>query len=436
MIGGEKKKSEKVRIRKGINILITTPGRLIDHIEHTSNLNFSKVKWFVIDEADRLFEQGFEEAITKIVNHLKEQIVGRRQTVLLSATLTREVERLAGMSLIEPTIIDMSDKNMKNEVYALPKKLSHHFMIVPGKLRLISLITFIINKCSDGNMKALIFMSTQDVVDFHYTLFHNILNPLVVKSGLSEIGFFHLHGNMEQSDRVKVFHKFRSFRNGILICTDVAARGLDLPEVDWILQFSCTAKPFDYVHRVGRTARIGKQGDALQFILPSETKYLQLLQTQLAVNLNEMNTRENIKGALKLKIDKKVTNLEEYANHIQLFIENRIYQDDDLLGMAKKAYLSYVRAYASYPKVTREVLPFKDLHLGHVAKSFCLRESPRELGATGFRFKHTNNDGTEKHEIQQNMFKRKRHDVPLELKISEFDSGFDQVKKLKRLKKS
>lgn len=240
LMGGEKKKSEKSRIRKGINLLVATPGRLFDHIETTTNLRLDKLRYLVIDEADRLKEQGFEEAIGQIINHLRSVCEARPQSVLLSATLSKSVQDLAGMTLDDPVLIDLSDQSSTDtEHYALPSQLNLHFMVVPAKLRLISLCSFIVTNCSKKMLKALIFMTTQDSVDFHHALFTNLFLPYLANSDLTQVKFFRLHGNMEQQDRMSVFSEFTQARAGILLCTDVAARGLDLPQVYWTVQYSC-----------------------------------------------------------------------------------------------------------------------------------------------------------------------------------------------------
>lgn len=445
LMGGEKKKSEKNRIRKGINILIATPGRLLDHISSTANLKFDKIRFFVIDEADRLKEQGFEEAIRKIIDNLSENCKTKPQSMLLSATLTKNVQDLAGITLQSPKIVDLSEGNSNEEaedIFALPPQLKLHYLIVPAKLRLIALCSFIINQCSKRNLKALIFMSTQDSVDFYEAIFSKIFNPLIEESNLSKVKFFKLHGNMDQSDRMSVFNEFQSINVGVLLCTDVAARGLDLPLVDWIVQFSCPARVEDFVHRVGRTARIGAKGDALIFILPSESGFLQALQNGLNVNINPCDLDAIIKSLLLIKLKGKYLtsgNPREYASKLQQDFEKYIYDDECILNLAKKAYIAYVRAYASYPKDIRHVLPFKDLHLGHVATSFCLHDSPKELGAGAYllrqsqRFGRKSNYG--KSNYNDNSFGKLRHkrSMPSEIRSSEFDNGLLNMKRDKKL---
>ena len=294
ILGGENKKSEKARVRKGINILISTPGRLIDHIEHTKCLSLEKIRWLVLDEADRMLELGYERDVQKIITALNEKqepenpnLVAinqghhsgkNRQTILLSATLTKGIEQLSEISMKHPVFIDAAEEDSDNKESSersltTPENLKQNFIIVPAKLRLVVLASFVLWKCrfSSQPRKVLIFMPTQDSVDYHSELLGRCLNSTSSKtesentsdqeneftteakeflkaenapsnesksSNFKDIELFKLHGSMSQKDRMDVFKKFRGTEsNGsILICTDVAARGLDLPQVDWIVQ--------------------------------------------------------------------------------------------------------------------------------------------------------------------------------------------------------
>ena len=297
ILGGENKKSEKARVRKGINILISTPGRLIDHIEHTKCLSLEKIRWLVLDEADRMLELGYERDVQKIIAALNEKqepdnpnmvVLNQghnsgknRQTILLSATLTQGIEQLSEVSMKHPVFIDAateeSDINNSSErSLTTPENLKQNFIIVPAKLRLVVLATFVLWKCrfSAQPRKVLIFMPTQDSVDYHSELLGRCINNANSKreineisdqedeltseakqflgnnklkdkssndasvSDLKQIRMFKLHGSMSQKDRMDVFNKFRGADSdgSVLLCTDVAARGLDLPQVDWIVQ--------------------------------------------------------------------------------------------------------------------------------------------------------------------------------------------------------
>ena len=300
ILGGENKKSEKARVRKGINILISTPGRLIDHIEHTKCLSLEKIRWLVLDEADRMLELGYEREVQKIITALNEKqepenpnmvVLNQghnsgknRQTILLSATLTQGIEQLSEVSMKHPVFIDAateeSDLNDSSErSLTTPENLKQNFIIVPAKLRLVVLATFVLWKCrySAQPRKILIFMPTQDSVDYHCELLGRCLNIPNTKrrtndindeeneltsdakeflganklndtdidenkvNTLKQIKMFKLHGSMSQKDRMEVFNKFRGADSdgSVLLCTDVAARGLDLPQVDWIVQVRC-----------------------------------------------------------------------------------------------------------------------------------------------------------------------------------------------------
>ncbi|NWH56871.1 DDX31 helicase, partial [Geococcyx californianus] len=302
LMGGEKRKSEKARLRKGINILISTPGRLVDHIRSTECIHFRRTQWLIIDEADRILDLGFEKDIAVILNALNAERE-TRQNVLLSATLTEGVTRLADISLNDPISISIADETQKvlkpasqmdrqasssascteQENFAVPEKLKQYVMMVPSKLRLVTLAAFILEKCKfEKHHKMIIFFSSCEQVEFHYELLLKVLSgrqeseqPESVSS--AHLHLLRLHGNMEQEERTEVFQEFLKSKTGILLCTDVAARGLDLPQVTWIVQYNAPASPAEYIHRIGRTARIGCHGNSLLVLAPSEAEYVSLL---------------------------------------------------------------------------------------------------------------------------------------------------------------
>lgn len=212
-----------------------------------------------MDEADRILDLGFEKDITVILNAVNAECQ-KRQNVLLSATLTEGVTRLVDISLHNPVSISVLDKNCNQpnpkEVasiqlnsFAIPESLDQHVVLVPSKLRLVCLAAFILQKCKfEKNQKMIVFFSSCELVEFHYSLF---LHTLLCHSGTptSEhlpsaswpLKFLRLHGNMEQEERTSVFHEFSHSETGVLLCTDVASRGLDLPQVTWIVQSTFTA---------------------------------------------------------------------------------------------------------------------------------------------------------------------------------------------------
>ncbi|XP_053940494.1 probable ATP-dependent RNA helicase DDX31 isoform X5 [Cuculus canorus] len=323
LMGGEKRKSEKARLRKGINILISTPGRLVDHIRSTECIHFRRTQWLIIDEADRILDLGFEKDVAVILNALNAERE-TRQNVLLSATLTEGVTRLADISLNDPISISIADEAqkvhkpasqtdrqassstscMEQENFAVPEKLKQYVMMVPSKLRLVTLAAFILEKCKfEKHHKMIIFFSSCEQVEFHYELLLKVLSGRL-ESEQSEfvssapLQFLRLHGNMEQEERTEVFQEFLKSKTGVLLCTDVAARGLDLPQVTWIVQYNAPASPAEYIHRIGRTARIGCHGNSLLVLAPSEAEYVSLLASH-KINVSEIKMEKVLSSLMK-----------------------------------------------------------------------------------------------------------------------------------------
>ncbi|NXU20912.1 DDX31 helicase, partial [Pardalotus punctatus] len=246
LMGGEKRKSEKARLRKGINILISTPGRLVDHIKSTECIHFRRTQWLIIDEADRILDLGFEKDVAVILNALN-AVRQTRQNVLLSATLTEGLTRLADISLNDPVSISIADEIqkvpdpasqvdreassasncMEQENFAVPDTLKQYVVMVPSKLRLVTLAAFILQKCKfEKRHKMIIFFSSCEQVEFYHELLVKVLSggseaEQPGRSPLSSVSlqFLRLHGDMEQEERTEVFQEFLKSKTGILLCT-------------------------------------------------------------------------------------------------------------------------------------------------------------------------------------------------------------------------
>ncbi|XP_053328379.1 probable ATP-dependent RNA helicase DDX31 [Spea bombifrons] len=462
LMGGEKKKSEKARLRKGINILISTPGRLLDHIRSTKNIHFTRVRWLVVDEADRILDLGFEKDITAILNALNAQCQ-KRQNVLLSATLSQGVARLADVSLNDPvsvTVMDDDSSQTKFAVeakpkenagdpcsFAVPEQLRQHVVVVPSKLKLVSLAAFALGKWKcEKKPKMIVFFPSCELVEFYHTLFNNVLTPHLSKTDSKDLHvFLRLHGNMEQEERTEVFEQFTRARAGILLCTDVAARGLDLPRVTWIIQYNAPASSAEYIHRVGRTARLGAQGSSLLILIPSEAEYVQTLAAH-KISVSEMKMDDILSSLLAedfLKI-KRVQNkkseatgpqaVRERATVLQTKFEDYVHSSPDAALSAKKALQSYIRSYATYPKSLKHIFHVRSLHLGHVAKSFGLRDAPQNLSHQ--LAKSPKNQDKAKHK-RSGMKKTGVKQRFSDLLRSEYASGFaPKPKKLKKVVKT
>ncbi|XP_043844752.1 probable ATP-dependent RNA helicase DDX31 isoform X2 [Dromiciops gliroides] len=401
LMGGEKRKSEKARLRKGINILISTPGRLVDHIKSTKNIHFSRIQWLIIDEADRILDLGFEKDITVILNAINSECE-KRQNVLLSATLTEDEtcdQHIRGCRATRE--VGHLQASSEPDSFAVPEKLQQHVTLVPSKLKLVTLAAFILGRCEfEKNQKLIVFFSSCELVEFYYHLFLQTLlsNSTAPASGQSpsassRLKFLRLHGNMEQEERTAVFQEFSQSKSGILLCTDVAARGLDLPQVTWIVQYNAPSSPAEYIHRIGRTARIGCHGSSLLILAPSEAEYVNSLASH-KINVCEIKM-EDILSVLAMDDRFKARRWEnkksrsvgpqeirERATVLQTAFEDYVHASAERVSWAKKALQSFIRAYATYPKDLKHIFHVRSLHLGHVAKSFGLRDAPQNLSAS------------------------------------------------------
>uniref|UniRef100_A0A8V1AJY9 ATP-dependent RNA helicase n=1 Tax=Gallus gallus TaxID=9031 RepID=A0A8V1AJY9_CHICK len=472
LMGGEKRKSEKARLRKGINILISTPGRLVDHIKSTECIHFRRTQWLIIDEADRILDLGFEKDVTVILNALNAERE-TRQNVLLSATLTEGVTRLADISLNDPIRISIADEireslkpalqtekeansssnRMDQENFAVPEKLKQYFMMVPSKLRLVTLAAFVLEKCKyEKQHKMIIFFSSCEQVEFHYELLVNVLSGELEseqpkRSSVSsvQLQFLRLHGNMEQEERTEVFQEFLKSKTGILLCTDVAARGLDLPQVTWIVQYNAPASPAEYIHRIGRTARIGCHGNSLLVLAPSEAEYVSLLASH-KINVSEIKMEKVLSSLMKddrfrlrrpgskksYGVDPQ--EVRERATVLQTQFENYVHSSEGTIRWAKKALQSFLCAYTAYPRSLKHIFHIKSIHLGHVAKSFGLRDAPQNLTT----LPTANSKKKTKPRAKRSDLLKKTHGKHrlAEILRSEYSSGMDTgVSKVKKKKK-
>ncbi|GAA48069.1 ATP-dependent RNA helicase DDX31/DBP7 [Clonorchis sinensis] len=471
LIGGMKRKSQKVSLSKGLNILIGTPQRILDHILRSVNLSLSKLLYLVIDEADRLLEMGFEQSVRRIIDHIREvsNAVGKAQslqTVLLSATLTPGVEKLAGLTLRQPVrcVVRETDAHSSGPSsprvngtceaageFVMPTGLKHYILVVPWKLRLSALAAFLLLKCRyhKGGGKLIIFMATQDSVDFHYQLFKTVLvsddEEFAIPIEVANLSLFRLHGKMEHNlitkaipattfqERESVFHSFCTSKSGILLTTDVASRGLDLAGVAWVVQYQVTGGPVDYVHRVGRTARAGGRGKALLFLDNMELGFADLLRARAGIVFEELSLADLMQTALfhvrhmkrnGLQLNSCTTVEEGVSRFFGLFLD-AVCEDPVLHPLAEVAYTSFLRSYASFSGELRTFFTFKRLHLGHVARAFCLQATPRDIAArVSGRFSSKFEKSKKEKNVKINEIGDRKQSAPTDKKRA-FELAFD-----------
>lgn len=344
IMGGANRKAEAEKLQKGVCLLVATPGRLLDHLQNTPGFMVRNLKALVIDEADRILEVGFEEEMKQIVQLLPKE----RQTLLFSATQTTKVDDLARISLKKmPLYINVHEKMDA----ATNENLEQGYVVCPSDRRFLLLFTFLKKNLKK---KIIVFFSSCNSVKYYSELLNYIDVPVL-----------DLHGKQKQTKRTATFFEFINADSGILLCTDVAARGLDIPSVDWIIQFDPTDDPREYIHRVGRTARAGGRGKALLFLLPSELGFLRYLK-QAKVPLNEYDFPAS-----------KIANVQD---QLEKLIEKNYY----LNKSAKEAYRSYLQAYASHS--LKKIFDINELDLKKVAASFGFTVPPNvniTIGASG-----------------------------------------------------
>ncbi|KAJ2937775.1 hypothetical protein O0L34_g17904 [Tuta absoluta] len=334
IVGGEKKAKDLKSLKKGCNIVVSSPGRLLDHLQNTEGFNCNNLKCLVVDEADKLLEAGFEKHVTGIIKLLPKD----RQTVLFSATMDDKVKNLAKLALRNnPVTIAIRD-NVQSTV----EGLQQGYYICPVEKRIAWLYKML---KKSRKLKVMVFFSSCKSVDFHYEFFR-----VHCKANVTSI-----HGKQTQPRRKEAYHSFTNAENGALFCTDIAARGLDIPCVDWIVQYDPPTDPKEYIHRVGRTARgLNNTGNAVILLRPEEDKFVEFLRN------------ENV------YLDKY--GFGEPPQEVQDMLEEIIEKNGVMKTLARKAYLSFLRCYKTHP--LKKIFDIKTLDLKKAARAFGFLDQP------------------------------------------------------------
>ncbi|KAF8488414.1 P-loop containing nucleoside triphosphate hydrolase protein [Gautieria morchelliformis] len=461
LTGGATRTHEKARLRKGIPILVSTPGRLLDHLQNTTAFDVGRCRWLVLDEADRLMDLGFEETIKGILKSLDgrrklavlaEQEGGssgvvrwdwkERRNVLCSATIREDVQKLAGVALNHPVVIKAIDAvsgpsqshgptsfATSNEKFTPPSQLTQKFVVVPLKLRLVTLVALLRTlltqdiECERQHTRIIVFLSCTDSVDFHWNLLGGAVmdgdeghvpdssseddladtsrtphaprttKVKVQSTLLPNTHIYRLHGSLPLETRLTSLKGFSSKpSNGespvdlfsILLCTSVASRGLDLPLVRAVIQHDLPTEggATEYVHRVGRTARVGKGGEAWAIVSPSEERWVPWVEERMGETSDNRQIKlqnVSVEGILRSGFGGQGKEYEARATQVQLSFERWVLRSSDQAELARKAYVSHMRAYATHPSDEKHLFHVRHLHLGHLAKAFALREAPNTV---------------------------------------------------------
>ncbi|OWF43312.1 ATP-dependent RNA helicase DDX55-like [Mizuhopecten yessoensis] len=347
-IGGENPHNDINKFKtNGGHIVVATPGRFESLLEKKwdeCNLAASvkSLEILVLDEADRLLEMGFEASINTILSFLPKQ----RRTGLFSATQTDEVEKLIRAGMRNPVRINVKEKRDNSDLSAArrtPASLENQYMVLDSDEKFNQLIHFLhINK----KLKILVFFSTCASVDYFSKSIQHILKQHQVLS---------IHGKMKKK-RNKIFSRFRTLESGVLLCTDVMARGVDIPEMDWVVQYDPPSSANSFIHRCGRTARIGNKGTALIFLLPTEDAYVKFIEI-------------NQKAPLQM-----IEKADDVQNHLPKLQKMSI-KDRSMMDKAARAYVSFVQYYVKHE--CSMIFRVKDLDFGRLATGFGLVRVPK-----------------------------------------------------------
>ena len=469
--GGDNPKKEKARLRKGLTVLCATPGRLVYHLESTASLLTDKLQMLVLDEADRLLDMGFERQIREAHSRL---VKGRStcQVVLVSATLTPKVKSLADWCL-NPTVSEWVSAVESAEAplepvneggkavlqaggnFAVPTRLVQRVAIVDLKFKLPCLIGSILQAQEDKCRRVMIFFNSCASVEFYHALFSILRWPSFQKYSqpshgnlprrelkrirnddpapsrvnseemigdkvFKGISMNILHGDLNSHDRAGAMADFskpltENTTMRVLLCTDVVARGVDIADLDLVIQSDPPQQTDEYLHRIGRTARIGNDGSALLFLAPNESSYIEHLRSKCLedVHFAKTSQRQLMAECQKFNPD-QVARLRDFPQFLNSHFAQQVAANQDVDIMARKAFLSSLRAYRTFhgPEL-REVFNIKDLHGGHLAACFGLTDSPKTIAISMQERKQAD---FAKRDARQAHHKKRRYDHTLTLR--------------------
>ncbi|KAJ8402248.1 hypothetical protein AAFF_G00371130 [Aldrovandia affinis] len=336
IIGGKDLKNESERIHR-TNIIICTPGRLLQHMDETSTFHASNLHILVLDEADRILDMGFADTMNAIVENLPKT----RQTLLFSATQTKSVKDLARLSLKDPEYVWVHEKSK----FSTPATLEQNYVVCELQQKVDMLFSFM---KSHLQRKVIVFFACCKEVQYLFRVFCRLRPGIPVLA---------LHGKQQQMKRMEVYNDFIRKKAAVLFATDIAARGLDFPAVSWVLQFDCPEDANTYIHRVGRTARYKEGGEALLVLLPSEEKGMiaQLQERKVPINKIQVNP--------------------EKLSSVQQKLEAFLAQEKEQKERAQRCFVSYLRSV--YLMKNKGVFDVFQLPLEQYAASLGLAVAPR-----------------------------------------------------------
>ncbi|KAG1664899.1 hypothetical protein FOA52_006245 [Chlamydomonas sp. UWO 241] len=339
LIGGKDIKAERLSVGS-LNVLVATPGRLLQHMDETPGFETNQLQMLVLDEADRILDMGFSQTLDAILSNLPKE----RQTMLFSATQTKSIKSLARLSLNDPEYLSVHE----DADSATPLKLDQAYSVVGLHEKIDMVWSFI--KAHLG-AKTIVFLSTCKQVRFVHEAFRRLRPGVPIRA---------LHGGMKQMKRMGVFYEFCEAKKGdgmVLFATDIAARGLDFPTIDWVLQMDCPEDSAAYIHRVGRTARYMSSGRALLLLTPSEAPGMleALADAKVPIKQIKVNPKKaaSVGPALQALLSKSVE-LKEFAQRALIaYVRSVFLQECGTEGAegdcAERTLITHVRSVFLQP---------------------------------------------------------------------------------------
>ncbi|KAG8080358.1 hypothetical protein GUJ93_ZPchr0007g3904 [Zizania palustris] len=340
IVGNRKGLDEEKAVITSLNILVCTPGRLLQHMSETTNFDCAQIQILVIDEADQVLDKKFQEQVDNVVSQLPRV----RQTLLFSATQTKSVKDLARVSLKDPEYISVHEEAST----ATPDNLEQYAMIVPIEQKLNMLWSFIKRHIDS---RTLVFLSSVKQVKFVYEVFKKLRPGIPLKC---------MHGRMKYEVQQAIVAEFKESKS-VLFSTDIFARGLDIENVDWVVQVDCPENIALYIHRVGRTARYNKRGKALMFICPEEERMLEKLkatESKIPIYIKKPNTEK----------------LEQISQNIAAVLV----KFPNLQQLGKRAFVTYLKSvYLQSDKEVFDLSRFNMENFASYAASLGLPVTPK-----------------------------------------------------------
>ena len=279
LIGGESMSKQLSQLKRRPRIFVGTPGRINDHLRRGS-LNFNDVKYLILDETDRMLDMGFEVQIKDILKHIK----GEKQILMFSATIPKNIIKLSSKYLNNPVRVSVGDSNIVAE------NITQEIIELKSDEKLLQ----VIDQINKRNGSILVFVKTKYGTE-----------KLAKSLSKNKIKSFPLHGGLRQSKRNTVMKKFREMKFKVLIATDVAARGLDVPHIEHVINYDLPQLAEDFIHRIGRTARAGSKGIALTFVTKGDfVKWKEIQNILNPSNKNKSKKTSNKNSLNKKKINK------------------------------------------------------------------------------------------------------------------------------------